>query len=219
MKLKRFLIAGGNSTLLVWGCPSSEKNKIIKKYLGEVEQIGFAGTKNKLPFLNMMGGELCVNGTIALASVCGKKGKLFTSGLQNPIFYRNVNRNTSINLNINYKKLNNKVLLEGIGYIYLKRKIKNPKKLLSDLCNQYNFPAFGILYSQNNKIQPVVYVKQTDSLFAETACGSGSIAFSILTGKRNIIQPTGKTIIINRINNSFTVSAKVTRGGKANDEL
>lgn len=210
MKLKKFLIAGGNSTLLVWGCPSSEKKEIIKKYLGEVEQIGFIETKDGLPFLNMMGGELCINGTIALASQCGKKGKLFTSGLQNPIFYRNTNNETSISLTINYKKIKKTILLEGIGYIYLKNKIQNAKSFLNTLCAQYNLPAFGIVYFRNNKIAPFVYVKGTNSLFEETACGSGSIAFSILTQKRNIIQPTGKIIIVNKDRNFFNVSAQVT---------
>lgn len=211
MKFKKLLIANGNSTLLVWGCSSTEKNIVIKRYLGKIEQIGFVETKNRLPFLNMMGGELCINGTIALASVCEEKGKLYTSGLRNSIFYKNVGRKTSINLNINYKKLNNTVLLEGIGYIYLKNKIKDPKKLLAQLCFQYNFPAFGILYFQNNKIEPVVYVKQTNSLLEETACGSGSIAFSILTKKQNIIQPTGKEIRVEKYENIFCVSAEVAK--------
>lgn len=211
MKFKKLLIAGGNSTLLVWECSLREKSTIINKYLGKVEQIGFVEIKNKLPLLNMMGGELCINGTIALASLCGEKGKLFTSGLQNSIFYKNVDRKTSIKLNINYKKLNNTVLLEGIGYIYLKNKIKDPKKLLAQLCIQYNFPAFGILYFLDNKIEPIVYVEQTNSLFEETACGSGSIAFSILTKKQNIIQPTGKEIRVEKYENIFCVSAEVAK--------
>lgn len=211
MKFKKLLIANGNSTLLVWGCPSSERNIVIKRYLGEMEQIGFVETKNRLSFLNMMGGELCINGTIALASLCGESGILFTSGLQNFIFYKNVDSKTSIYLNLNYKKLDNVVLLEGIGYIYLKSRIKDPKRLLAQLCIQYNLPAFGILYFQNNKIEPIVYVKQTSSLFEETACGSGSIAFSIFTKKQNIIQPTGKEIRVEKYENIFCVSAEVAK--------
>lgn len=210
MKLKKFLIAGGNSTLLVWGCPSSEKQNIIQKYLGEVEQIGFVEIKNGLPFLNMMGDELCINGTIALASLCGKTGKLFTSGLRGTVFYRNIKNKTSIGLTIDYKQNKNVVLLEGIGYVYLKKEINDPRKFLISLCLQYNLPAFGIIYFQDNKIVPTVYVKQTNSLFEETACGSGSIAFSILTKKINITQPTEKIIVINKKDNSFIVNAQVT---------
>ena len=54
MKLKKLLIAKGNSTLLVWGCPQSGKKDMIQKYLGDVEQVGFVETKENLPFLNMM---------------------------------------------------------------------------------------------------------------------------------------------------------------------
>lgn len=211
MKLKRLLIAGGNSTLLVWDCPPGNKNTIIQKYLSEVEQIGFVEKKNDLPYLNMMGGELCINGTIALASLCGKQGKLFTSGLQSPIFYQNTKGKTSIALTINYKKIDNTILLEGIGYIFLKNKVKNPKIFLRKLCSQYNLLAFGIIYFQDGKIIPNVYVKPTNSLFEETACGSGSIAFSILTRKINITQPTGKTIVVNKKGNSFVITAQVNK--------
>lgn len=210
MKLKKYLIAGGNSTLLVWGCPSCEKNKITKKYLGEVEQIGFVETKNNLPFLNMMGGELCINGTIALAYKCGSKGKLFTSGIINPVFYLNTKSITSISIIIGYQKIKNIVLLEGIGYIYLKQKINNKKQYLKDLCQKYNLPAFGIIYYENDKIIPFVYVRETDSLFKETACGSGSIAISILTKKSCIAQPTGEPIIVNRKRNTFVLKTKVS---------
>ena len=211
MKIKKFLIANGNSTLLVWRCPPNGKGKIIKKYLGEVEQIGFVETKNRLPFLNMMGGELCINGTIALSSSCGSKGTLFTSGLNKPILYRNEGIDTSIRLIIDYQKINNIVLLEGIGYVYLKNREKNPKKFLKNLCLKCNLPACGIIYARNNKIFPFVYVKGTNSLFEETACGSGSIAFSILTKKQNIIQPTGKSIRVEKFKNIFCVSAEVTK--------
>ncbi len=210
MKLKKFLIAGGNSTLLVWGCSPREKNKIIKRYLGDVEQIGFVEVKNGLPFLNMMGSELCVNGTIALASALGKKGKLFTSGIENPVSYRNDMQATSIELTLNYKKLKNIVLLEGIGYIHLKNEVKNPKEFLKDLSTKYQLPAFGIIYFHGNKIFPFVYVKATSSLFEETACGSGSIALSILKNVKTIIQPTGKTIEVNRNVDSFILTAQVT---------
>ena len=210
MKLKRLLIAGGNSTLLVWDCPPGKKNNITNKYLGDVEQVGFVEEKNGLLYLNMMGGELCINGTIALASLCGEKGKLFTSGLRGPVFYRNIKDKTFIGLTVNYQQIKNKVFIEGIGYIYLKRKVNNPKTFLISLCLQYNLPAFGIIYFRDNKIIPIVYVKQTDSLFEESACGSGSIAFSILTKKTNITQPTGKRIIVNRKDYSFAVNAQVT---------
>ena len=44
------------------------------------------------------------------------------------------------------------------------------------------------------KINPVIWVKARDSLIYEEACGSGSIATSIVTGNEEIRQPTGELI-------------------------
>lgn len=209
MKLKKLLIAGGNSTLLVWGNLPQEKEKIIKKYLGQVEQIGFVSSQNYLPKLTMMGNELSINGTLALASQYNKKGDLYTSGLNRPISYQNKNGTTSITLSISFKQINNIVLLSGIGYCYFENEKEISKQLLKKLAKKYKLPAFGGLLYKENKLTPFVYVQGTNSLIAETACGSGSIAISILTGTKNIIQPTGEIITVKRNKNQFTVSANV----------
>lgn len=214
MKLKKFLIAGGNSTLLVEDYPSGGKKEIIKKYLGEVEQIGFVETKNGLPFLNMMGGELCINGTIALASTLGKKGELKTSGYDGVVQYQNKGNATQISLSLPYKIIKNKILLSGIGYILIWNKELISKEYLDTFCKKYNLPAFGALIVKNNVMYPYVYVKSTNSLFEETACGSGSIALSILAQKESVIQPTGKTITVKNNNNAFSINAEVTIIGK-----
>ena len=80
IKVKTLKIAGGNSTALIYNCPKKLRKKISKKYLREVEQVGFV-YKNKLI---MSGGELCINATLALASQLLKKGVLFTSGIKKP---------------------------------------------------------------------------------------------------------------------------------------
>lgn len=210
MTLKKFLIAGGNSTLLVWGCLPSEKNQIVKKYLGEVEQIGFIKVKDSISKLVMMGNELCINGTIALASTLGKKGFLQTSGYEGLVRYQNTGKQTKIALAIPFQRINNVVLLSGIGFIYLKTE-QDFAKLLPSLCAKYKLPAFGAILYENKQLVPYVYVLETNSLFKETACGSGSIAFSILTGKEYIVQPTGKIISVMKNDNTFIVTAKVRR--------
>lgn len=212
MKLNKFLIAGGNSTLLVKGYKSSEKEKIIKKYLGEVEQIGFVSYPRGIPKLLMMGNELSVNGTIALASTLkNKSGKLLTSGYRGLISYENQKKCTKIKLNIAYKKFDNTVLLEGIGFILVKDGNEVTKGYLSGFCTKYKLPAFGAIFYSKNKLIPCVYVKQTDSLFKETACGSASITLNILTGQQSIIQPTGQIINIKRTGEKFEISAQVTK--------
>ena len=62
-----------------------------------------------------------------------------------------------------------------------------------------------------------MHVKQTNSLFKETACGSASVVLNILTGKKFITQPTGKIITVEKTGNDFAISAEVTKflkGGK-----
>lgn len=209
MKIKQLLIAGGNSTLLVWDCKPLEKQKIIEKYLGKVEQIGFVKTKKKLPVLEMMGGELCINATIALASQLDKKGFLYTSGVKEKVAYENRDSKTSITITLNYRKEKNIVLLEGIGYINLKDEAKITKGVLTTLAKKYNLPAFGAILYKDKTLIPYVYVKGTNSLFKETACGSGSIAASLVLNIKSIRQPTGKEIIVKRNNKTFTVTAEV----------
>jgi len=212
MKIKKFLIANGNSTLLVWDCPLWERKQIIKTYLGKVEHLGFVSVQNGFPKLTMMGNELCINAILALASQYSTSGNLFMSGINEPIYYQNSDGKTFIEISLPYQKIKNVILFSGIGFLlqYI-NVIKYSKENLRYLCQRYNLPAFGVIYSIKNKIEPYVYVKETNTLFRETACGSGSIAFSILTGYKDIIQPTGEIINVQKFGSRFTVSTKVVK--------
>lgn len=207
--MQTFLIAGGNKTLLVWDCPQNARFQVVKEYLGKVEQIGFVDYTNGIPKLTMMGNELCINGIIAFASTLSRSGKMYASGLSEPFEYKNRGSFTSIDINLPFKKIQNIILFPGIGFIYLKRKKRNIKSYLQNLCKKNALPAFGLVYLEENKITPYVFVKETNSLFQETACGSASITISLLEGLKNVIQPTGKIIRILRNRNRFTVGAKV----------
>lgn len=208
-KLNKYLVAGGNSTLLVRSYKSCEKEKIIKKYLGLVEQIGFVSYPRGIPKLIMMGNEFSGNSTLALASMLpNKSGLLLSSGYKGYIRYQNRGESSSIQFKIKYKKIGNIILLDGIGFVFLKNNKRITKGYLSSYCIKYNLPAFGAIFYKNNELIPFVYVKQTDSLFRETSCGSASIAINILTGEKSITQPTGKIINIARIGNTFTISAE-----------
>ena len=70
MKTEKFLIAGGNPTLLVWGCPPDEQVAVSKQLLesGDAEQVGFITDEHDITYLMMMGDELCINATLALAA-------------------------------------------------------------------------------------------------------------------------------------------------------
>ena len=213
MIVKKFLIASGNSTALVYDCHIEDRNKTSKKLLKEVEQVGFVSTKATLQKLIMMGGELCINATLALASTLDKNGKLATSGLKNPIPYSNKNGSTTIQIPFKFKQYKNVILLDGIGFILYDTKEKSEvkKSELSNLSKKYKLPAFGgIIYNNKNKIIPYVYVAGVNSFVKETACGSGSVAFSIFSGIKNVVQPTEKIISIRKKTEFFDISAKVT---------
>jgi len=169
----------------------------------------------KLPELVMMGNELCINSILSLASQLSNSGFLRASGTTKPIRYKNEDKNTYIELNLPFRKVANIVLLPGIGFICTNSKPRISKSYLSKLAGKYNLPAFGVIYYKENKMIPYVYVKETDSLFEETACGSGSIACALVTGFKNIIQPTGETISVEVNETKFTVGAKVVKIGES----
>jgi|GEM_PF-22783 len=214
---KRYIVAGGNLTALVDQQLDQKNNKLTQKLLLEVEQVGYVSYKEEIPKLTMMGNELSVNGTIAFASTLGDEGELLTSGLGNSrVLYSNQKNKTTIQLPISPQIIdNNIVLLKGIGYLIQKksasfssRKFRNQAKIY---CKKLGLPAFGVIEYVKNQIYPIVYVKKTNSLVKETACGSGSIVFSKYSGYSEIIQPSGEkiSVIIDQANNSITVSAKV----------
>ena len=197
-------IAGGNPTALVYRYVS--KNKTIKKLLKIVEQVGFV-SGNKL---EMSGGELCINATLAFASTLKQKGILYTSGVKEPILYENKVNNTTIKIPLKYKKERNIILFEGIGFICSNR-LKPTKSILKFYCNKYNLPAFGLIKYNQVNITPYVYVKAINSFVKETACGSGSISYNIFSGRKRIIQPTGKIIKVNIKKDKIFVSAEVIK--------
>jgi len=70
--------------------------------------------------------------------------------------------------------------------------------------------ANGVMFMQRTsdtiKIHPVVWVKNTDTLFYETACGSGSIAVGVAISNilnkdvcLSLLQPSGKYIDVKSI--------------------
>lgn len=204
MKDKIFSIARGNSTALVWDEPKEDRLKISKDLLKSVEQVGFINYSAKS--LEMMGKELCVNATLATAMLFGVNGEL-TSSKQTVSLQKQSDKVTAwLRLAIEKPKPNI-VLLNGIGYIFTDAPIG--KANLASLSERYKLPAFGSIVLTDNKIEPCVYVKDTDSCVDETACGSGSIAAFVLTGQKQIIQPSGGTIFVDKVNGKFQITAEV----------
>ena len=211
MQTEKFLIAGGNPTLLVWGCPIDKQVSISKQELelGDAEQVGFITNEHDVMYLTMMGNELCINASLALASVSGERGKFFTRGIDYLVSYTNTTNWTTIEARLPFTREGTTILFEGIGYACYSDDVIVTKEKVVGLAEQYNLPAFGIIICKNNAITPHVYVAETGSLVHESACGSGSIAASIILATEDIIQPSGETIKIKGNGDVFTVSARV----------
>ncbi len=214
MFIQTFLIAGGNSTALVADCPAPQKTSLIDSLLDQVEQVGFVDHACDLPRIRMMGGEFCINATLAFASTLGAAGCLNASGVNHPVRFANCDRESSIRLPLNWCREDNIILLEGIGFALWDGKSRTAveKDEIKTLCMRYNLPAFGAILFDQDAITPYVYVPGVDSFVAETACGSGSVALHLYTGITRIRQPTGQYISI-RHDQEFHISARVTPMG------
>ncbi len=211
---------GGNATALVEGdFPRAEYASIARKILSEdsrLEQVGFL-EKPSAPSahvrLQMMGGEFCGNAARSVAylweklhginrvimEVSGFDGLLTcdvgeeTATLQLPghFFVQGSVHDDSAST----------VDLAGIRHVV---SFGDKKQNIADIKQQHaDVPAVGVMHvTEANgilKMDPIVYVKATDTVYNETACGSGSIATAIAAHLyRNfpkdihIEQPTGE---------------------------
>jgi diaminopimelate epimerase len=100
--------------------------------------------------------------------------------------------------------------MEGIVHLLLDRRVlpfvgapARQRQLLNALEAQLSLgdePAIGLIWhSRELAIDPVLYVRATDSLVYETACGSGSLALAAACASKattalSIIQPSGNAI-------------------------
>jgi len=211
MRTEYFTIAGGNKTCLVWDCPQGSQNTLVHEMLHGVDQVGFI-SDSKTPRLEMMGGELCVNGILALASVMkSPQGVIFASGVRGEIQYLHTEKGTRITFDLPYQIKGDMVVFEGIAFQCGTEDLEPTRDEFQQLARQHKVPAFGIIEYDAKQIYPSIYVAKTNSLMRESACGSGSIAVHLVTGICHVVQPTGETIFIEHTGNAFSVHATVRR--------
>ncbi len=216
---------GGNKTALVinkmydQGMKKYINDIILKKHT-DVEQVGFLES-NRCE-LQMAGGEFCGNATrcaveyylkpqnkgAILIKVSGMKEKL-TSGIDEKGF---VWVNIPV---ISVDELGNVkiVKMEGITHIVMSRTsqletkqqmINYAKKLIREL--KVNDKAVGVMFTVQSddkvSLYPVVWVRDIDTFFFETACGSGTVAVTMCSGKDKIsvLQPSGYEIVGEKYN-------------------
>jgi hypothetical protein len=142
------------------------------------------------PTIRMMGGELSINGTIA--------AQYFLKKYSKPMLMR-----VDFPKSIVKQVLKNEVIFSGIKYKLANDTIT--KTIARNYCG--NDKACGFIFEKNSgEIVPTVYVKATDTLITETACGSASLAYSLLTSETAVVQPSGQTIYIKRFSDKLQVS-------------
>ncbi|MBL7158877.1 hypothetical protein ISS85_00155 [Candidatus Microgenomates bacterium] len=216
----------GNITALVKDSVSKNRRPAVaNEIMGQfprIEQVGFI-VDNKL---EMMGGELSINATLAFGYYLAQKLKrnslkLKTSGLSDSVKFQKTKNNASSILlsipGIKKSRVNgfDFVDLKGIAYFVIKKSFakkdylsafKTIKKRFGQTIKQ---KAWGVIFYNKNSICPIVYVKDTNTIVEENACGSGSLAFYLIKGKEKITQSSGQIMQIKKRGNVFAIKGQV----------
>lgn len=192
----------------------------------EIEQCCFVTTpqhNDAIARVEMFGGEFCGNATRSVIWMLteGKdySGKIEVSGVEQPLSFNVKNGVVSVEMplpkeNELVKEVEEGTLvqLDGISQLVVSdeqlRGSSSPRELLTKLLagNEYGLadqPAVGVSYYDEATKQSefCVWVKNVDTIFDETACGSGTSAIGVaLANTTNtsqhieVIQPSGKVI-------------------------
>ena len=207
----------GNITALVIGDEYNwQQRRLINNRIMEketiVEQVGFISQKNRK--LTMAGGEFCGNATRCATLYYIGEQQSIELEINNNKIKAGINEKSEVWCEVpiegyNIEKINEniyKVILKGITILVVKN-IANYiglKQSAIDLILKYNLDddAIGVMFVDNVeniiKIYPIVWVNEIDTLFLENACGSGTIAVTMLeswlkksSNKYNVMQPSG----------------------------
>lgn len=212
----------------------------------DIEQVGFIDLNRKT--IVMAGGEFCLNAVRCAIwrllngndeevkiNVLGSDNEIF-GGIKKGVVFVNYkierNINEIISFSNNYKIVN----LDGITLVvideiasraYIKQlkedeiRVKNNLKEIMKNINT-DEKAIGIILLETVdkflKINPVIWVKEIDTLYYETACGSGSLAATLYKcymediKKMKILQPSGFYIEIDIEGLNDYIDRAIVRG-------
>ena len=228
-----FRPGGNDTALVVGVETDPKKRKQVNdKIMGQhsnVEQVGFVNLDPNNAELMMAGGEFCGNATRSTAywTLEGKPGEILikVSGVgaklragvdqegnawaQMPI-YADPSKITFLDDGLAV------VAMEGITHVVMDdiypdaspEELKQiALEILKGLGLDQSVAAAGVMFLSTSKegivMRPVVSVKEADTQFYETACGSGTTAVGLLEALKQggsidlpIIQPTGMAINI-----------------------
>lgn len=231
----------GNDTALVEVDNIDEQTKKIlndkiMRMHPNIEQVGFVSL-NKFK-LRMAGGEFCGNATRSAAYyyLNGKKGELEINISNNMILKAGVDERgrawSQIPLYYGKNFINvidngiYEIIMSGIKYVILEKEIskdflldkKNIKDNAMNILKKYRIKeaeAVGVIFledfKETIKIHPVIWVKKINTLFYETACGSGTTAVAILEAVKN---NQNQNIDITQPSNQIITSKVILNKGK-----
>ncbi|MBR3620798.1 MAG: hypothetical protein IKN56_04760 [Clostridia bacterium] len=195
----------GNITLLVDSpVPPAERVKIAEKLMRaepEAEQVGFIDGRN----LNMAGGEFCGNATLSAAAVYCLKNNLDSakvdmtvSGADCPVkvTIQKTDENkysgevemplpesiSETRLNLGGKSVAAPVVnFASISHIILTQKAERAEceREIVRLCRELHAGGLGIMLVEGDKLTPLVYVPEPETLVWESSCASGTTAAGI----------------------------------------
>lgn len=167
------------------------------------EQIAFASGASlltDLPRMDMMGGEFCGNASRAFALLCAIRrgmdaGELLVSvsGAQRPVrvrfdvrtgeAYADVPLPTALEW-ISVQGVEIPVArMEGIAHAIVRDTAPSQSLAGAVLAAMPPEDAQGVIFLQQNRLIPAVYVRATDALVWESSCGSGSVAAAWLLAR------------------------------------
>ena len=114
----------------------------------------------------------------------------------------------------------NHLLLDQTKFKFNKDNCLNDAKNIIKELNLLNLAAIGVIWYDENRINPVVYVRVIDSLFYENSCGSGSISYGIYHSflkktdgkfKFDVVQKNNEVVVVEvELENNIIISAKLS---------
>ena len=213
----------GNITALVLADEYNlEQKRIINSRIMEkeskVEQVGFLSLRDRR--LTMAGGEFCGNATRCAALYYIEKQQSMELEINNNKIEVGINKKQEVWCEIpiqgyRIEKIEEniyKIILKGITILVVKEieNFNNLKEIAINLIKKYKLDddAIGVMFVDKIeniiKIYPIVWVKEIDTLFFENACGSGTIAVTMLESmlenaskEYELIQPSGDILKTN----------------------
>lgn len=181
--------------------------------------------------VRMFGDEFCVNATRSVAWLLSDgincQGLIESSGVDKTLKYRVQNSEVSLEMPLPANKQElisvvregSLVYLEGIAQLVITspklRRELTPRERLTELLKSKSYgltdwPAIGVSYydAGNDSAEFCVWVKRVNTMFDETACGSGTAAIgAVIASERkapmplelNVVQPSGEAIKVTAV--------------------